>query len=113
MAGAMKEELMASNKVKPGCITDADAAKQAETFVNDPFNKGLIENTAGFMINCAAYPDHYQGGMMNDLEYYKVPIPFDQVKVPTHIIHGDADADIRYEQAVQAHKGIEGCILIT
>jgi hypothetical protein len=50
----------------------------------------------GFMINGAAYPEHF-AGMLNDLEYYKMPIPFDKVKVPVHIIHGDADADIKYE----------------
>ena len=64
------------------------------------------------MINGPAYPDHYDG-IINDLEYYKVAIPFDQVKVPVHMIHGDADADIKYEQAVQAQKGIADSILIT
>ena len=59
----------------------------------------------------SAYKDF--DGIMNDLEYYKVKIPFDQVKVPCHMIHGDADPDIKYEQAVQAHAGIADSILIT
>jgi hypothetical protein len=59
----------------------------------------------------SAYKDF--DGMINDLEYYKVKIPFDQVKVPCHMIHGDADSDIKYEQAVQAHAGIVDSILIT
>ena len=113
MASAMKEEIMQNNKIKPNCVTDAEAQKQAEAFVKDPFNKPLLDNMKGFMACGAAYPDHFDGGMANDLEYYKVKIPFDQVKVPVHMIHGDADADILYSQAVQAHKGIADSILIT
>ena len=64
-----------------------------------------------FMKPGSAYLDF--DGMLNDLEYYKVKIPFDQVKVPTHMIHGDCDEEIHYSQAVQAHAGIVDSILIT
>ena len=74
--------------------------------MNDPYHKETLENTMTFMNNCAAYPDFYDTGFMNDIEYYKVKIPFDQVKVPVHMIHGTADPDIFYTQAEQAHAGI-------
>jgi pimeloyl-ACP methyl ester carboxylesterase len=85
----------------------------AEDFVNDPYHKETLENTMTFMNNCAAYPDFYDTGFMNDIEYYKVKIPFDQVKVPVHMIHGTADPDIFYTQAEQAHAGIADSILVT
>ena len=65
------------------------------------------------MKNGAAYPDHYDNGIMNDVEYYKVKIPFDQVKVPVHMMHGTADPDVFYTQAEQAHAGIADSILVT
>lgn len=49
----------------------------------------------------------------SDLKYFKTPIPLGDVKVPVHLIHGDCDVDVPYEQSVQAHKAIEGSIFIT
>ena len=81
--------------------------------MRDPYHKETLENTMGFMKNGAAYPDHYDNGIMNDVEYYKVKIPFDQVKVPVHMMHGTADPDVFYTQAEQAHAGIADSILVT
>lgn len=41
------------------------------------------------------YPISWDG-MVADLEYYKIKIPFEQVKVPTIMIHGECDEDIPY-----------------
>ena len=41
------------------------------------------------------YPQHYDM-MLVDMAYMKDVLPLDQVKVPTHIIHGDTDNDVPY-----------------
>ena len=90
---------MTANKMKPGCVTDELATEWAQKYSENPNGKVVMENMQDFMKPGSAYPDNFPT-MVNDLEYYKTKIPFDQVKVPTHMIHGDADPDINYSQSV-------------
>jgi len=60
----------------------------------------------------ALWPESWDTYMV-DFEYYEEKIPFDQIKVPTIMVHGDCDDDINYSNSLNAHKGIEGSILIT
>ena len=50
------------------------------------------------MAALAHYPKSWDG-FMNDLEEYKKPISFDQIKVPTLILHGDADKEVPFSNA--------------
>ena len=65
-----------------------------------------------FMCMGPCYPESYET-MLVDMQYYKVDIPFDQVKCPVFMIHGDHDDDINYSNSERAHRGIPGSILIT
>lgn len=56
--------------------------------------------------------DNFWDGFMTDMEYYKTPIPFEQIKVPTLILHGDMDKDVPFANAEKAHAGIVGSELI-
>lgn len=103
---------MTANELKPGCVTDQQAEEQAAKRAKDPYVKGMIDAMPIFPALGPCYPAGFDA-MCVDIDYYKIKIPFDQVKVPVHMIHGECDNDIPYTQAVQAHKGIEGSILIT
>lgn len=59
----------------------------------------------------AIYGDEFNSTMKKDLMFYLDKIPFDQVTVPTYILHGDMDADIDFSNAEKAHAGIKGSIL--
>jgi len=59
----------------------------------------MIGGMALFPALSPMYPHSYDA-MVVDLDYYKLTIPFDQVKVPTHMIHGNCDNDIPYSQSV-------------
>jgi len=60
--------------------------------------KNLEEMELLAVIN-AIYPENYIG-FVNDLTgYYRDPIPFDEVKVPTFILHGDKDKDVDFSNA--------------
>jgi hypothetical protein len=61
--------------------------------------QGMIDGMAFFAMSAAMYPESYDT-MLVDMEYYKEVIPFDQIKVPVHHIHGDCDDDINYSQAL-------------
>ena len=63
------------------------------------------------MLGPMAYHDTWTG-LLNDVQEYKVPIPFDQVKVPTLILHGDHDGDVDFSNAEKAHAGIKDSELI-
>lgn len=98
---------------KPGCITEATAAEWAEKWYNDPLQKSMVEQLAIFPALGACWPETFWEAMLVDMEYYQEKIPFEQVTVPVHMIHGDCDNDIPYTQAVQAKAGIPHAILIT
>jgi pimeloyl-ACP methyl ester carboxylesterase len=109
----IKDDILRSNTCTPNPnITPEEAQKWAEAYVKDPVNAEAVEEAKGFMKNGAAYP-WYWDAMMNDTQYMREKVPFDQVKCPVHIIHGTADTDIKYSQAVQLHEGIPGSILVT
>ena len=67
---------------------------------------------SAFIAIGAMWPESWDT-ILVDMEYYKEKIPFDQIKVPTIMVHGDCDDDINYSNSLNAHKGIEGSILIT
>jgi hypothetical protein len=91
----IKADIMTANNVEKDCISDKDAEAQAELRVKDPYTKGMRDGMGIFVCLGPCYPAGYDA-MVNDLEYYKEPIPFDQVKVPVHMIHGVCDDDIPY-----------------
>jgi len=55
----------------------------------------MISGMEFFALSGAIYPDGYDT-MLVDMKYYREDIPFDQVKIPVHHIHGDCDDDINY-----------------
>jgi pimeloyl-ACP methyl ester carboxylesterase len=73
---------------------------------------GMVKGMAIFPAFGALYPESWDT-MVVDMEYYKDVLPLDQIQVPTHMIHGECDADIKYENAERAIKEIPGAILIT
>ena len=58
----------------------------------------MFEEFGIFSYFGAIYPHNYDA-MIVDIKFFKEIIPFDQVKVPVHMIHGDADYDINVKQA--------------
>jgi len=60
----------------------------------------------------AIYADEFWEATKNDIEIYLEKIPFDQITVPTHIMHGDMDKDVDFINAEKAHAGIKGSILV-
>lgn len=66
----------------------------------------MLSESKNFFALGAAYPEAYYEAIGYDLDYYKDVIPYDQIKVPVHMIHGDLDGDIPFTQAEQAHAGI-------
>jgi len=102
---------MTANNQKKDIITQKEADEIAAIRVKDPYVMAMVPGLAVFPAYGALYP-HYETYKV-DLDYYKDVLPLDQVKVPTHMIHGECDDDIRYENAVRGHEGIKGSILIT
>jgi hypothetical protein len=49
-----------------------------------------------FPMSGALYPESFWDGMIADLDYYKVKIPLEEIKIPTIINHGQCDDDIPY-----------------
>ena len=43
----------------------------------------------------ALWPESWDTYLV-DMEYYKVKIPFEKIKTPCLMIHGDCDDDINY-----------------
>ena len=109
---AVPIDLMTANKIQPGSFTQAEADKRAEEIKNDPYFTVMLDDMCHFMKLGCAYPVSWDA-MSTDLEYYEDKIPFDQVKCPVHMIHGDCDNDIEYAQSVQAHEGIPGSVFVT
>lgn len=110
--GIISADLMTANTIKKGSITEQEAEEIATKRLVDPYCAGVIGALDTFATFGAIYPESWDT-MLLDMQYYKTTIPFDQVKVPVFMIHGECDADISYSQAEQAVKGIEGAILIT
>ena len=53
-------------------------------------------------------------GVLNDYEQFKaLNIPYENISVPTLIIHGDEDKNVDIEHAEYAKEKIEGSILYT
>lgn len=111
-----KADIMTANEPetgKPDCVSDETATKQAAEWIKDPIQQGMINGMSVFPALGACWPETFWEAMLVDMNYYKVTIPFDQVTVPIHMIHGECDNDIPYSQAVQAKAGIPHAILIT
>ena len=66
--------------------------------LNFPENRILMAKM-GESGNCAAIYSHSFDTMLHELEGYKERVPFEEVKVPTLICHGDRDGDIPFDQA--------------
>lgn len=60
----------------------------------------------------AVYKDEFWEAIKNDTNFYLEKIPFDQVTVPTHIMHGDMDKDVDISNAEKAAAGIKGSVFI-
>lgn len=72
----------------------------------------MLDDMCHFMKLGCSYPGSWDA-MSTDLEYYEDKIPFEKVTCPVHMIHGDCDNDIEYNQSVQAHAGIPGSVFVT
>ena len=66
----------------------------------------------GIVLPMSQYPESW-AGLVNDNYQNMKRIPFEKVKVPTLIMHGDADCDVPFSHAEKAHAGIEGSELLT
>jgi pimeloyl-ACP methyl ester carboxylesterase len=85
--------------------TPEELKKYAERVKNDPVALRLMQTLEPTMTLFGIYPESYEG-MVNDMQYYQDPIPYELVKCPVHILHGDHDADINISNAERIHKGI-------
>lgn len=108
----MKMDIMTANNQKKDIITDKEADEIASQRVKDPYLQTQIKDMRIFPMIGPLWPSSWEA-MIVDLDYYKEKIDFSQIKTPTHIIHGDCDDDIPYQQSVNAAAGIEGAIFLT
>lgn len=85
--------------------------KQTERISKDPYCLEVIKFAVP-MYAPFAYHDCWTGFINDMQEMYKEKIDFEKVKVPTLILHGDADGDVAFSNAEKAHAGIEGSELL-
>jgi len=91
-------DLMTANNQKAGTFTQKEADAIAKLKVKSGEAQGMIDGMEFFAMSAALYPESYDT-MLVDMIYYREDIPFDQIKVPVHHIHGNCDDDINYSQA--------------
>ena len=79
-------------------FSGAEKEAKAKEAASDP---DRIERLQTFMRWSHANPVYpcFMDGFIADIEDYKRPINFEEISVPTLIIHGDQDGDIPYAQA--------------
>lgn len=63
--------------------------------VDDPYVKHMKPGLPVFVAIGALWPESWDTYLV-DMEYYKVKIPFEKIKTPCLMIHGDCDDDINY-----------------
>ena len=76
-----------------GTYTDAEIEKFAGLAAADPKKLAKMPNLVEVGVASALYPNSFDA-LVWDIEHYKDVIPFENVKVPALICHGDKDADI-------------------
>ena len=79
-------------------FTGPELESKAKEIAADPERVERLHSLLRQGSACAVY-SCFMDGLVADVKEYEKKINFEEIKVPTLIVHGDHDGDIPYSQA--------------